>query len=57
MKKLIVAALALVSVSAFAIPVAPFDALAVKNLKARNVTNLEGYDFEGIVKLSNCSGS
>lgn len=57
MKLLIVAALAFVSVSAFAIPVAPFDALAVKSLKARDLTNAAGYDFEGIVKLSNCSGS
>lgn len=56
MKKIIIAALALVSASAFAIPVAPFDALKVENLKSRNLDS-NGYDFEGIVKLSNCSGS
>ena len=56
MKKLILAALALVTTSAFAIPVAPFNALEVSNLKSRNL-NANGYDFEGIVKLSNCSGS
>ena len=57
MKALFVFAIALFSTAAFAIPVAPFDALAVKNLKSRNLINAEGYDFEGIVKLSNCSGS
>ena len=57
MKALFVFAIALFSTAAFAIPVAPFDALAAKNLKSRNLTNVEGYDFEGIVKLSNCSGS
>lgn len=56
MKKLIISALALVSTSAFAIPTAPFDALKQTNLKARNL-KANGYDFEGIVKLSNCSGS
>lgn len=56
MKKFIFGALALVSASAFAIPVAPFDALKVENLKSRKLQN-NGYDFEGIVKLSNCSGS
>ncbi len=57
MKAIFVFAIALFSTAAFAIPVAPFDALAAKNLKSRNLTNVEGYDFEGIVKLSNCSGS
>lgn len=57
MKKFILAALALVSTSAFAIPVAPFDALKPENLKSHNLKSAAGYDFEGIVKLSNCSGS
>lgn len=57
MKKLLVLALALISTASFALPAAPFDALAVKSLKSRVLTNPEGYDFEGIVKLSNCSGS
>jgi V8-like Glu-specific endopeptidase len=41
---------------AFAFPIAPFDALEVH---PKNTFALEtrGYDFEGIVKLSNCSGS
>lgn len=56
MKKLIVGLVALVSSSAFAIPVAPFNALTEGTLKSRRV-NPNGYDFEGIVKLSNCSGS
>jgi V8-like Glu-specific endopeptidase len=55
MKALLTIALALTSVAAFAIPQAPFDALKV-NLKS-NAHNSDEYDFEGIVKLSNCSGS
>lgn len=42
--------------SAFAIPKAPFDALKVKRTIDFNLDN-NGYDFEGIIKLSNCSGS
>ncbi|MGZ3787661.1 MAG: trypsin-like serine peptidase [Bacteriovorax sp.] len=42
--------------SAFAIPKAPFDALKVKRAIDFNADNTN-YDFEGIVKLSNCSGS
>jgi V8-like Glu-specific endopeptidase len=57
MKALFVIALAMISTTTFAIPVAPFDALAVKNLKSRDLTHAADYDFEGIVKLSNCSGS
>lgn len=49
--------LTLFAVNAFAFPEAPFDALSVKNLKARNLSYMNEYDFEGIVKLSNCSGS
>ncbi len=41
--------------SAYAIPKAPFDALKVK--REINLDAVSGYDFEGIVKLSNCSGS
>jgi len=55
MKKLIFSLVALVSTSAFAIPVAPFNALTEGTLKSRRI-NTNGYDFEGIVKLSNCSG-
>lgn len=48
--------LALLSTSAaFALPRAPFNALET-NLKS-NIKNTRGYNFEGIVKLSNCSGS
>lgn len=43
----------------FAFPVGPFDAL--KEYQERNhdnaMFNFNGYDFEGIIKLSNCSGS
>ncbi len=57
MKALLVLVLAVSSVSAFAIPKAPHDALA--NLKSRMVDPEQAlaYDFEGIIKLSNCSGS
>lgn len=57
MKTVFIALAALVSLSAFAIPVAPFDALSVKNLKSTDLTAANEYNFEGIVKLSNCSGS
>jgi V8-like Glu-specific endopeptidase len=57
MKIVLVTILALASLSAFAIPVAPFDALSVKNLKSTDLSAAAEYDFEGIVKLSNCSGS
>lgn len=54
MKKLLLMSL-FISATAFAIPQAPFDALNTK----LNFTNsdTDGFDFEGIVKLSNCSGS
>ncbi len=55
MKALVVLTLSLFTVSAFALPRAPFDALAVKT-KSLPVVDPD-YDFEGIVKLSNCSGS
>lgn len=41
--------------SAYAIPKAPFDALKVN--RAIDLNAAGNYDFEGIVKLSNCSGS
>lgn len=41
--------------SALAFPTAPFDALEVDIVHLSNP--LEDYDFEGIVKLSNCSGA
>jgi V8-like Glu-specific endopeptidase len=44
------------SVNAFAFPKAPHDALKVKKHKSLTSIN-RSYDFEGIVKLSNCSGS
>jgi V8-like Glu-specific endopeptidase len=44
------------AVSAYAIPKAPHDALKVTNAIQFN-TDVTDYDFEGIVKLSNCSGS
>jgi V8-like Glu-specific endopeptidase len=55
MKAFLALALTMVATTAFAIPVAPYDALKV-NLKAKSLAASE-YDFEGIVKLSNCSGS
>ena len=47
---------ALLATSAFAFPKAPHDALKVKRAINFN-SNDTDYDFEGIVKLSNCSGS
>jgi V8-like Glu-specific endopeptidase len=49
--------LAIASTSALAFPVAPFDALERSSFKAMRSLNSQNYDFEGIVKLSNCSGS
>lgn len=44
---------------AFAFPEAPFDALKLDALKSNVVPSVNGqnYNFEGIIKLSNCSGS
>ena len=56
MLKLVLALIFVLSIqNAFSFPRAPFDALKV-NSNAKKVDFL-GYDFEGIVKLSNCSGS
>ena len=54
MKTLVALALTVSTATAFALPRAPHDALKV-NLKSN--TDNRAYDFEGIVKLSNCSGS
>lgn len=55
MKVLATIALTLASATAFAIPRAPHDALKMNN-KMSPALSAE-YDFEGIVKLSNCSGA
>lgn len=57
MKILAALLLSAVSVSAFAFPVAPHDALQVAKNNKLNLNLDTGYDFEGIIKLSNCSGS
>lgn len=58
MKILTTFLISIASVSALAFPVAPFDALKQSsNNKAVRSLNALKYDFEGIVKLSNCSGS
>lgn len=54
MKALLALIFAVSATSAFAFPEAPFNALERSNLKS--ITSFD-YDFEGIVKLSNCSGS
>lgn len=53
MKKIITFFILVLSTSAMAFPEAPFNALEVNHQNK----NYNGYDFEGIVKLSNCSGS
>lgn len=57
MKTLFGLALTLASTVTWAFPKAPFDALENLNLKSLSQVEASGYDFEGIVKLSNCSGS
>jgi hypothetical protein len=59
MKFLTLSILALLSFNALAIPVAPHNALSPDRLvKSKLMTpSALAYDFEGIVKLSNCSGS
>ncbi len=56
MKALLVLALIQLSSTAFALPIGTFDALKATAQKAHPIETME-YDFEGIVKLSNCSGS
>lgn len=53
MKKIFIILLALATSTAFAFPEAPFNALTTP---IENKAN-QDYDFEGIVKLSGCSGS
>src|SRR5689334_23289280 len=59
LKTIVFIALAFASVSAFAFPTSPFNALerATNSNKAKINSNALAYDFEGIIKLSNCSGS
>lgn len=57
MKIFALIAVTLFTSTAFAFPVAPFDALERSSNKAMRSYESFGYDFEGIVKLSNCSGS
>jgi V8-like Glu-specific endopeptidase len=56
MKILIALTCLIAQATAFAFPEAPFDALKtnIKNIQVESDTD---YDFEGIIKLSNCSGS
>ena len=46
-----------VTTTAYAIPKAPFNALEANRAIDVNSNNVSNYDFEGIIKLSNCSGS
>lgn len=57
MKLFIAVSVAFMSLSALAFPIAPHDALAVSQNKSRSSYEALQYDFEGIIKLSNCSGS
>jgi V8-like Glu-specific endopeptidase len=54
MKLILLLATLALSASALALPTAPFNAL--QNRSSKSLKSLE-YNFEGIVKLSNCSGS
>ena len=56
MKFLIALATIFLSSVAYAFPTAPFDALKTKINHDKNLS-IENYDFEGIIKLSNCSGA
>ena len=55
MKLLSLAFFTIISTQAFALPVGSFDALKVASNKLNALD--PNYDFDGIVKLSNCSGS
>lgn len=61
MRSLLVLTTFFFSLSSFAFPVGPFDALEAYSLKSQEQNsfffNESKYDYEGIVKLSNCSGS
>ncbi len=56
MKTLVSLLVAFATTGALAFPVAPFNALERTDTQALSATDAD-YDFEGIVKLSNCSGS
>lgn len=56
MKLILSLALVATSSLAFALPQAPFNSLEFSSLKKQASVSTD-YDFEGIVKLSNCSGS
>lgn len=55
MKSLFTLALTLLTGTAFALPLGTFNALEATRLKSFEID--PSYDFEGIVKLSNCSGA
>lgn len=57
MKFLLTLATFALAQSAFAFPTAPFDALKTTIVHSEKSTQAESYDFEGIIKLNNCSGS
>jgi len=57
MKLILSLAIGLISSASYAFPEAPFDALSEEALNNVNKTRSTEYNFEGIVKLSNCSGS
>lgn len=57
MKSLLILVLSLSSAMAFALPKAPFDALKTSVSHLKGDGENQDYDFEGIIKLSNCSGS
>lgn len=57
MKSLITLIALFAATSAFAFPVAPFNALERTSMKGNFSYEALQYDFEGIVKLDNCSGS
>lgn len=56
MKILIIITSLILSAQAFAFPQAPFNALET-SFKNTNPLMAQNYDFEGIIKLANCSGS
>ncbi|MCB0391051.1 MAG: trypsin-like peptidase domain-containing protein [Bdellovibrionales bacterium] len=53
--KILLLILLTIPLSAYAFPEAPFDALTTPRVWTSS--NVQDFDFEGIVKLSNCSGS
>jgi V8-like Glu-specific endopeptidase len=57
MKIALIAALTLISTATWALPRAPFNAFEVQAPSTKSNSALAAYDFEGIIKLDNCSGS